>query len=61
MDRKPPKNPNDPQNESTGLRMPMPWFRMWSEFADDPKVQIMPEAMQRRLVMLLLSPKLQER
>lgn len=32
--------------------MPNPWFRMYSEFADDPKVQIMPENLQRRLVML---------
>lgn len=31
----------------------MDWFRMYSEFASDPKVQSMPEAMQRRLVMLL--------
>jgi hypothetical protein len=30
-----------------------PWFRMYSEIADDPKVQMMPEAMQRRLVMLM--------
>lgn len=28
------------------------WFRMYSEFATDPKVQSMSEAMQRRLVML---------
>ena|ERR1017187_6288524 len=28
------------------------WFRMYSEFADDPKVQLLPEKMQRRLVML---------
>lgn len=28
------------------------WFRMYSEFANDPKVQMMTEAMQRRLVML---------
>lgn len=28
------------------------WFRMYSEFANDAKVQMMPEAMQRRLVML---------
>ncbi len=28
------------------------WFRMYSEFASDPKVQMMGEAMQRRLVML---------
>ena len=31
----------------------MDWFRMYAEFATDPKVQMMPEAMQRRLVMLL--------
>lgn len=29
-----------------------PWFRMYAEFATDPKVQMLPEAMQRRLVML---------
>jgi hypothetical protein len=28
------------------------WFRMYAEFATDPKVQSMPEAMQRRLTML---------
>jgi hypothetical protein len=32
--------------------MSNPWFRMYHEFEDDPKVQIMPEDMQRRLVML---------
>ena len=32
-----------------------PWFRLYSEFADDPKVQMMSEAMQRRLVMLMWS------
>lgn len=32
--------------------MPNSWFRMYAEFADDPKVQMMPEHMQRRLVML---------
>ena len=31
----------------------MEWFRMYSEFANDPKVQSISEAMQRRLVMLL--------
>lgn len=31
----------------------MDWFRMYSEFASDPKVQSMSEAMQRRLMMLL--------
>jgi hypothetical protein len=30
----------------------MDWFRMYGEFASDPKVQSMPEAMQRRLLML---------
>ena len=33
--------------------MANPWFRLYSEFADDPKVQMMTEAMQRRLVMLM--------
>lgn len=28
------------------------WFRMYAEFSSDPKVQMMGEAMQRRLVML---------
>jgi hypothetical protein len=32
--------------------MGLPWFRLYHEFADDPKVQMLPEAMQRRLVML---------
>lgn len=30
----------------------MDWFRLYAEFATDPKVQMMSEAMQRRLVML---------
>lgn len=30
----------------------MEWFRLYAEFATDPKVQMLPEAMQRRLVML---------
>lgn len=30
----------------------MDWFRLYGEFATDPKVQSMPEAMQRRLVMV---------
>lgn len=29
------------------------WFRMYAEFATDPKVQMLSEVMQRRLVMLL--------
>lgn len=32
--------------------MANPWFRMYSEFSTDPKVQSMPEAMQRRLIMV---------
>jgi hypothetical protein len=32
--------------------MSNPWFRFYSEFANDAKVQMMPEHMQRRLVML---------
>ena len=32
--------------------MPNPWFRLYSEFEDDPKIQMMSEADQRRLVML---------
>ena len=30
----------------------MPWFRMYAEFANDAKVQSMPEVMQRRLIMI---------
>ena len=33
--------------------MANPWFRVYSEFATDPKVQSMSEAMQRRLMMLM--------
>ncbi len=33
--------------------MANPWFRMYAEFATDPKVQSMSEAMQRRLMMVL--------
>jgi hypothetical protein len=33
--------------------MSMQWFRMYSEFSHDPKVQMMTEAMQRRFIMLL--------
>ncbi|MEB0311537.1 hypothetical protein QN382_19880 [Pseudomonas sp. 10B1] len=33
--------------------MANPWFRMYSEFATDPKVQMMTEPMQRRYLMLL--------
>lgn len=29
------------------------WFRVYAEFASDPKVQMMPEHMQRRLIMLM--------
>jgi hypothetical protein len=33
--------------------MANPWFRMYSEFAHDPKIQMITEAMQRRYVMLM--------
>lgn len=33
--------------------MANPWFRMYSEFSHDPKVQMMPEAMQRRYIMIM--------
>jgi hypothetical protein len=33
--------------------MSNPWFRMYAEFATDPKVQMLSEAMQRRLLMIL--------
>jgi hypothetical protein len=33
--------------------MSNPWFRMYSEFAHDPKVQMMTEVMQRRYIMLM--------
>lgn len=35
--------------------MPNLWFRFYSEFEDDPKVQMMPEAMQCRLVKVFCS------
>lgn len=35
------------------MKRGMPWFRMYSEFAFDPKIQTMSEEMQRRFVMLL--------
>lgn len=33
--------------------MSNPWFRMYSEFSHDPKVQMMAEAMQRRYIMFM--------
>jgi hypothetical protein len=33
--------------------MANPWFRMYAEFANDPKVQMLSEAMQRRYMMLM--------
>ena len=33
--------------------MANPWFRLYSEFATDPKVQMMSESYQRRFIMLL--------
>lgn len=35
--------------------MLLPWFRLYHEFDSDPKVQMMPEVMQRRLLMLFCS------
>jgi hypothetical protein len=32
--------------------MALPWLRLWHEFASDPAVQVMSEAMQRRLIMV---------
>ena len=37
----------------SGKIMANPWFRLYSEFAHDPKIQMLSEAMQRRYVMLL--------
>ena len=33
--------------------MANPWFRMYAEFAHDPKVQMLSEVMQRRYLMLM--------
>lgn len=33
--------------------MANPWFRMYAEFAHDPKVQMLSETMQRRYLMLM--------
>ena len=33
--------------------MANPWFRLYSEFSHDPKVQMLSEAMQRRYVMIM--------
>lgn len=33
--------------------MSNPWFRMYSEFSHDPKVQMLSEAMQRRYIMVM--------
>lgn len=41
------------QNCEGILIMALPWFRMYHEFASDPKIQQMTEAMQRRYIMLL--------
>jgi len=32
--------------------MPLPWFRMYTKFANDADIQMMPEHMQRRLLMI---------
>ena len=34
-------------------KVPLQWFRLYSKFSNDPDVQMMSEAMQRRLVMIL--------
>lgn len=34
-------------------RKALPWLRLYTEFSSDYKVQMMPEALQRRLIMLL--------
>jgi hypothetical protein len=34
-------------------KMANPWFRLYSEFVHDPKIQMLSEAMQRRYVMLM--------
>ena len=33
--------------------MSLPWFRLYAEFAHDPKVQMLSEVMQRRYIMLM--------
>lgn len=40
--------------------MALPWFKLYSEFLDDPKVQMMSEAMRYRLVALMCSQCKQE-
>lgn len=44
-----------PETDGKSKREPvnMPWFRMYHEFATDPKVQMLSEVEQRRYVMLL--------
>jgi len=46
------EQPGDAEGART-TRAANPWFRLYAEFAHDPKVQSMSEAMQRRLLMLL--------
>jgi hypothetical protein len=33
--------------------VPLPWLRLWTDFVHDPKVQMLPETMRHRYVMLL--------
>jgi hypothetical protein len=47
------KAPSGPLRESWGFDMANAWFRMYSEFATDPKVQMLSEADQRRYIMIL--------
>lgn len=37
----------------SGYSHPLPWLRLYTEFAHDPKVQRLPETIQRRFVMVL--------
>src|SRR5688572_25199669 len=47
-------NRADGTREGTALMSESrPWFRLYTEFASDPKVQLLDETLQRRFVMLL--------
>ena len=43
----------DAHTSTAGHPKANPWFRLYAEFGHDPKVQVMAEAMQRRLLMLM--------
>jgi hypothetical protein len=38
---------------TAGYQSPLPWFRVYTEFADDPKIQRLAETMQRRFVLIM--------